>query len=241
MLGRTKPNLFDLAVAVLAGFAGAYALADEKLSATLPGVAMAVALVPPLANSGLSLSLGSYVGAWGSFLLFFANFLSILLVSALVFGLAGLVPDSAGLSRRDLTRRFGLATVGFVIVTVLLGNALLQMARDRQTRNTIDAVLRAELQERQAMQLERLAYEFRGDTVFVLAHIFSPRVMSPLRVAELEAALSAGLIGLPSFSSGAPCRATCRPAGTRTRWRPRISTASSTPPVRTNVSMSPAG
>lgn len=46
MLARTKPNLFDLFVAVLAGFAGTYALIDEKISPALPGVAIATAIVP---------------------------------------------------------------------------------------------------------------------------------------------------------------------------------------------------
>ncbi|HZK13759.1 MAG TPA: DUF389 domain-containing protein, partial [Desulfobaccales bacterium] len=82
MLSRTEPNLMDLLVAVLAGFAGTYALIDARLSPALPGVAIATAIVPPLANSGLCLAMGAYQGAWGSFLLFFANFLAILLVSA---------------------------------------------------------------------------------------------------------------------------------------------------------------
>lgn len=80
MLSRTCPNLFDLCVAVLAGFAGAYALLDEKISPALPGVAIATAIVPPLANCGLCVSYGAYNDALGSFLLFFANFLSILLI-----------------------------------------------------------------------------------------------------------------------------------------------------------------
>lgn len=58
MLSRTRPNLFDLIVAILAGFAGAYALVDEKISPALPGVAIATAIVPPLANSGLCFALG---------------------------------------------------------------------------------------------------------------------------------------------------------------------------------------
>ena len=83
MLARTQPQLFDLLVAVFSGFAGAYALVDEKLSPALPGVAIATAIVPPLANSGLCLALGDVAAAVGSFLLFFANFLSILVVAAI--------------------------------------------------------------------------------------------------------------------------------------------------------------
>jgi uncharacterized hydrophobic protein (TIGR00271 family) len=55
MLARTQPNLLDLLVAMLAGFAGSYAMIEERLSPALPGVAIAVAVVPPLANAGLCL------------------------------------------------------------------------------------------------------------------------------------------------------------------------------------------
>jgi len=48
MLSRVRPTLLDLFVAVLAGFAGAYAMIDEKVSPALPGVEIAVAIVPPL-------------------------------------------------------------------------------------------------------------------------------------------------------------------------------------------------
>ena len=50
MLLRTRPNLLDLLVAIFAGFAGAYALVDARISPALPGVAIATAIVPPLAT-----------------------------------------------------------------------------------------------------------------------------------------------------------------------------------------------
>ena len=93
MLLRVRPTLLDLFVAVLAGFAGAYAMIDEKVSPALPGVAIAVAIIPPLSNTGICLSLGYYSGAFGSFMLFFANFLSILLVASATFIAAGMSPQ----------------------------------------------------------------------------------------------------------------------------------------------------
>ena len=120
MLSRTQPNLFDLMVAILAGSAGAYALVDEKLSPALPGVAISTAIVPPLANAGLSASLGAYQGAWGSFLLFSMNFLSILLASAVVFAVSGLGGTVRGLTGVAFARRFGLAVIGLVVVSVLM-------------------------------------------------------------------------------------------------------------------------
>jgi uncharacterized membrane protein len=97
MLSRTRPNLFYLIVALLAGFAGAFALVDEKISPALPGVAIATAIVPPLANAGLCLSLGGIHAGLGSFLLFFANFLSILVVASITF-----IPSG-------MAKRFGAA------------------------------------------------------------------------------------------------------------------------------------
>ena len=66
MLARTQPQLFDLLVAIFSGFAGAYALVDEKISPALPGVAIATAIVPPLANTGLCFAVGAYAGGVGS-------------------------------------------------------------------------------------------------------------------------------------------------------------------------------
>ena len=107
MLSRTQPQLFDLMVAIFSGFAGAYALVDEKISPALPGVAIATAIVPPLANTGLCFAVGAYAGGIGSFLLFFSNFLSILLVASVVFWLFGMAgryhgrgPDPRGRRRR---------------------------------------------------------------------------------------------------------------------------------------------
>ena len=95
MLSRTQPNLLDLLVAVSAGFAGAFAMIDERAEPDAAGVAIATAIVPPIANSGLCLAVGAFHGAYGSFLLFLANCLSIIIVSCATFiagGLARKVP-----------------------------------------------------------------------------------------------------------------------------------------------------
>lgn len=57
LLSRTRPTLLDLVVALAAGAAGGYALVREEVGTSLPGVAVAVALLPPLAVAGASLEL----------------------------------------------------------------------------------------------------------------------------------------------------------------------------------------
>ena len=171
MLSRTTPNLFDLLVAILAGLAGAYALVDEKISPVLPGVAISVAIVPPLANCGLSLALGAYEGAAGSFLLFFANFLSILLVSALVFYLAKMAEAFQPLSGPQLARRFYVAIAGFIVVAVLLSFELEKMFENRRLHQQITQILQHNFTDRRINELADVNYQAKEDTLLVFADV----------------------------------------------------------------------
>ncbi|MCC5953101.1 MAG: DUF389 domain-containing protein [Acidimicrobiia bacterium] len=89
LLARTSPDVRDLLVAVAAGTAGAYATAREEISSSLPGAAVAVALVPPLAAVGICLELGRWELAFGAFLLYAANLIGILVAAAVVMALTG--------------------------------------------------------------------------------------------------------------------------------------------------------
>ena len=99
---RTSPNLIDLGIAVAAAVAGSFSMTRERLSNSIAGVAIAVALVPPLCVSCIGLTLGDDVVAVfgrgtvagltnqiaeGSFLLFLANLIGIAVASLLVFPL----------------------------------------------------------------------------------------------------------------------------------------------------------
>ncbi|NJL70475.1 MAG: TIGR00341 family protein [Candidatus Competibacteraceae bacterium] len=92
ILGRTHPTLLDLGVAVFAGAVGAYCQANEKLADTLAGVAIAVALVPPLSVVGIGLAFNS-IPVWsGAALLYATNLIGITVAGSLVFLLRGYVP-----------------------------------------------------------------------------------------------------------------------------------------------------
>jgi hypothetical protein len=198
MLSRTKPNLFDLIVAVLAGFAGAYALIDEKISPALPGVAIATAIVPPLANCGLCLALGVVEGAAGSFLLFVANFLSILLVTSTTFVLSGMAKQyGAKLKGWDYVRRFGLPFVAFILIAAFLQHSLLEFFEERRVSKAIKTVLIGELSKMPATDLNYVQHFVEDGRLNVLASVFTPVMMSPTSVAKLQDQLSERL-GKPS-------------------------------------------
>ena len=89
IMARGGPNPLDLMVALASGLAAAYALTRPQLSAALPGVAIAAALVPPVASIGLALSLNEIRVARGATLLFAVNVVMIILSSAAVLSAVG--------------------------------------------------------------------------------------------------------------------------------------------------------
>jgi uncharacterized hydrophobic protein (TIGR00271 family) len=191
MLSRTRPNLFDLIVAVLAGFAGAYALVDEKISPALPGVAIATAIVPPLANSGLCLALGEVRGGIGSFLLFFANFLSILIVASGTFISSGMAKQyGTGANKIDFARRFGLPILAFVLISGFLGHSLVQIYQERWLTKTIKTTLTEATSRIPATYLDRVDHYSEGDNVHVLANVHTPTFLTTNQVTIMQNQLS---------------------------------------------------
>lgn len=92
MKGRLNPNLLDLFVAIFSGIAAAYANSKEEIAKSLAGVAIAVALVPPLSVTGIGIGLFDISIIYGSFLLFITNLVGITLSAALTFIVLGYSP-----------------------------------------------------------------------------------------------------------------------------------------------------
>ncbi len=119
--GRTSPGLLDLVAALATGVAGSVALTRRDVAAVLPGVAIAISLVPPLVVVGVCLGQGSVVLAVGALVLFLSNFVALVLVGILVFTASGYA--SEGSISRELSRRRAYVAVGtlFFLVLVPLG------------------------------------------------------------------------------------------------------------------------
>ncbi len=113
---RVNPTLIDMLIALAAGAAGAYATVDDRVSASITGVAIAVALVPPLAVVGITLEAGLFDLAVGSFLLFATNLVSIILAGGIVLYLTGFAPFSRFVENRQEIR----TTLGIVVLIGIL-------------------------------------------------------------------------------------------------------------------------
>jgi uncharacterized hydrophobic protein (TIGR00271 family) len=116
--GRVSPGLFDLVAAVATGFAGAVGLTRRDVAAVLPGVAIAISLVPPLAVVGVCAGQGSFALAAGALVLFVSNFVALVLAGTLVYTAAGYAGEAVG--GEELSRRKAFTTIGILVVLVLV-------------------------------------------------------------------------------------------------------------------------
>jgi uncharacterized hydrophobic protein (TIGR00271 family) len=126
---RTNPNIIDLGIAVISGAAGAYAHAKEEIAKTLAGVAIAVALVPPLAVSGIGIGWMNWQIFFGAFLLLLTNLTGMVLAGSLVFLLSGYSPLK--LARKGLLISFFVVSalsipLGYGFIAVVQENRIIQ-------------------------------------------------------------------------------------------------------------------
>ena len=92
MAGRLSPTILDLFVAIVSGAAAAYAKSNDKILGSLAGVAIAVALVPPIAVAGIGIGWGDWSMFSTSFLLFITNLVGIVFAGAFTFAILGYSP-----------------------------------------------------------------------------------------------------------------------------------------------------
>ena len=189
ILNRTSPTLIDLGVATAAGGAAAFAYTRRSILNSIAGVAIAVALVPPLAVAGIGLALGrkataegglslSEFGlfsggvdiAAGAFLLFLTNLVSIVAVAILVF-----VSQRYGEWKKAL-----LALLLFVGFSALLIQPLDQALHRLYVKNRVVRVLaklaliRPDLVSGEG-KIESIHVTYRDDLLHVNIDGFAPR------------------------------------------------------------------
>jgi uncharacterized hydrophobic protein (TIGR00271 family) len=118
---RISPRLVDLVAALATGAVGSVALARSDISDTLPGVAIAISLVPPLSVVGLTLESGAPHEALGSFLLFLTNVIAILASGIVVMALyrVGTADQAAPSSSRH--------PVAYILVGLLLSAVIVPL------------------------------------------------------------------------------------------------------------------
>ena len=133
MNGRLSPTILDMFVAIISGVAAAYAKSNEKIVGSLAGVAIAVALVPPLAVSGIGLGWQEWTMFGSALLLFITNLVGIVLAASLTFLMLGFSPLSV--AKKGIFYAMSLV----FIVSIPLSISFKQMKHDIDIQQQLSA------------------------------------------------------------------------------------------------------
>jgi uncharacterized hydrophobic protein (TIGR00271 family) len=174
---RTRPSPIDLGVALAGGLAATFALVQPELSAALPGVAIATALMPPLCVVGVCFALGETEKANGALLLFFTNAVTIASASiALFFALGFSRPRKEG--EGFLPRSLVISAALTIILLAPLGVQSFQFVQQATEAGMIDAVINEKVKAITGAEVVEMVHNREGDT---LSMTITVRAISPLR------------------------------------------------------------
>lgn len=186
ILARTRPNLFDLLVAIFSALAGGYATVRGR-GETIVGVAIATALMPPLAVVGFGLATGNMLIFGGALALYVTNFIAITLSAMLIARFYGF---GTQLSPSQTRRQLVALSLVLVALTVPLALSLRQIAWEAWATRTIRSAVEAEFGE--GSRVASLDPNFAGKDVQVRATVFTEMLRDKAR-ADLERRLSSRL------------------------------------------------
>ncbi|MDB4614146.1 TIGR00341 family protein [bacterium] len=138
--GRGHPNINDLVIALVSGVAAAYALFRPNLLSALPGVAIAAALVPPLAVAGMAIAVGEFKLGLGAVLLFLTNIVAITVGTTLTFRIVGIRTERRSDKPAETWPRWVLL---FIVIISLILAALMPLLDDEPKSDAVDQVVEA--------------------------------------------------------------------------------------------------
>lgn len=154
LIARGGPTILDLGIALFSGMAAAYSVARPNLSAALPGVAIAAALVPPIATTGIALAISENLVARGAATLFGTNVVAIVLGASFSFYAGGIRWNKEGhpgqlrwARQTVLSLLLAVAVLSVPLGSVLLSKISSEERMDFEVSKGIESFLESELKK----------------------------------------------------------------------------------------------
>jgi uncharacterized hydrophobic protein (TIGR00271 family) len=189
ILSRTEPNFLDLMVALGGGAAGAYAIVTPRLSVVFVGVAIATALVPPLASCSILLARGEYKLALGAFLLAFTNIVAIQFASSMVMWASGMRSARGPRSATMVLLRNGVTILLLAGLAVLMVVNLRTVVAGMLFQSGVREVLHHQIDGQSGAHVADVRFSAHGTVV--RAVVRGPDPMSADEVGRIERLLPA--------------------------------------------------
>jgi uncharacterized hydrophobic protein (TIGR00271 family) len=180
VLARSEPTLLDLGIAVAAGGISGYAKVEPKISASLAGTAIAVALMPPICVIGLGLSQAHWALSIGATLLYLTNLLGITLSCMLTFLIAGCV------NMRRARKPLIWTLIFTAILIIPLGVSFARLIRQAQLETSVRRALLNRTVTFQRLQLLRSETNWLTNPPEIRLNVRAQEPVTPRQVQLLE-------------------------------------------------------
>ena len=181
VLARSEPTLLDLGIAIVAGSISGYAKVQPKISGSLAGTAIAVALMPPICVVGLGLSQANWSLSWGATLLYLTNLLGITLACMMTFLLVG----CASLQRARRALLWTLALTAILVVP--LGIGFFRLVRQAQLETSLKQALLNRTVTFQRLGLLKIQTNWLTNPPEVYLNVRAQDLITPKQVSLLQA------------------------------------------------------
>lgn len=190
LLARTHPTPFDLIIALAGGGAAAYALAQKQLSAALPGVAIATAIMPPLCTIGIGISLANLEVILGAGLLFVTNLAAIAFAGIVAFVLLGFRPIYQDQRLLGLQSGVWVSAALVLVVTGPLAGLSLQFVEAGRLQRQVRTAVNSEIGDLIDFQLVDTTFSPVGDELHLSVTIRASQSLTYNEVVQLQSRIA---------------------------------------------------
>ncbi len=180
IISRSRPNLLDLGIAIAAGGISAFAKVQAKISGSVAGTAIAVALMPPICVIGLGLAQGDWRVSLGATILYLTNLLGITLSCMLTFLITGCT------TVRHAHKAIGFTLVFTAVLLIPLGVSFWRLVRQVRLENSLRQALLNRTVTLQRMTLLDTDVNWLSNPPEVRLNVRTKEAVTPRQVALLE-------------------------------------------------------
>jgi uncharacterized hydrophobic protein (TIGR00271 family) len=192
VLARTSPSPMDLGIALAGGAAAAYALAHPRLTAALPGVAIATALMPPLCAVGVGLAFMNSTIIFGALLLFVTNLVAIAFAGIVTFAVMGFGPRNAK-SNNKVSQSLSIASILVIVIGLLLAGLAWNTISEARLYTRARAIILDSANQYTDVQLVDMSISTEADVKYIKITLRTTRDLTFAEVSEMQDEIAAQL------------------------------------------------
>ncbi len=189
-LSRTSPTIFELFIALAAGFVGAFIIAYPKIGAAIAGVVIAAALVPPIAVMGVSVSHGNISLAGGAFILYLSNLIAVTFSASVLFFVARFKGPSSEKGQERMKSNMRWTLLFLLVLTVPLflitSNTIKKNKQQKIAREIVNATIPEAV-------VTSVGIDDKSEVLVINITIQSSENLTGSQISDLEDVLSKGM------------------------------------------------